>query len=735
MTEKASTTTFIHPKGKELDARITTLYDKGAIQVTNFAVSDDSEFQGRVRGQIENTLQRAWNDREALEEDWEIFKALFDLVNLDTSIRSNANVHVPEVVKAVNIRVRELMIAVFSRDSWARAIGLNRASQEKARHVTELQLNQLRDEKFPVKFKQWVKTLVMYGTSCALQDWGHLPKRVNAATVTIVDIDEHNKQVTINAPSDEDRNKNISQPIFMPFPIWDWVADPNCFDVQRGTFVGHRAILTRNQVQALADAGVYKNIKQLEARPIPPFRRSRDLVARHLIDQIQDVQTAQATDEFEIWEVWCPFKLPNTDKERECVLTIERNSMTILRVSENPFWHGMRPYMAAQFEQDEDGALYGRGIIEPIASLQMELDDTRNLSLIAKDLLVNPMFEADISVDLAGERLIASPGRILPAGLKPVQMNDGTYIAFRHEQTIKADIREVVSTPQALSGGSQSGDETATENTNRIQEAKSDVVEIAKDIGDLCLLPMLNMRHGLNAQFMREERTFRTIGAPARRGEPLFTIIDPTDLIGQFHYEWRGLRDFAVKGKRTSTMKIIMDSFARFPDLKMDSNAVARAMVQEIFDEEDANAFFPDLQEDSKLAPTFEHELAMQGQELLVHPLDDHALHARAHKQFLQNPPKGMSLLKQLALDAHFINHMAELQKQMEAQRKEQQRLLQEQQAINAQQGGPVQQRQPGRNGQQGGSAPRQVIPNPSAPQAPEAQLAQISGAGPDGAV
>ena len=739
MVERAGTVTFTHPGGKELDDKITRLYEEGAIAVTNFASSEDPGFIERVHKKVDDTLTAAWMDREELEQDWELFKALYDLINLDTAVRSNVDVHVPEVLKAVDIRVRELSLAIFSRDSWARAIPMDRASEKKAPKVTQFMLDQMRVEKFPVKFKQWLKGLVMYGTGCAVQTWDGMPKRVNAAEIEVEELENGQKKVTIRKSDDAARNMRIGQPTFMPVRIFDFVGDPNHFDVQKGTFVGHRVIMTRNQLLAMEDAGIYMNTRSIEATDIFLRPRHDDIIARHLTDELRHRDTTAATEQFEVWEVWVPFLLPETDRERECVITIERNSRTILRVSENPFWHAFRPYLVSQYIQDEDGGLYGRGVIEPIASLQMELDDTRNLALIAKDLLVNPMFTAPIEVDLPSERLIAIPGRILPPGIQPIPFVNNTFTAFQHEAVIKGDIREVVTTPAALSGAGQAGDETATENISRIQEAKSDTAEIARDISDLVLLPMLNMRHALNVQFMREERVFRKIGIGARPGEPLFDVIEPEDLIGDYMYEWEGLRDFAVKGKRVGLMRQVLDSLSRFPQLMQDQDAVdqgaiARDMVTELFDAATAAKFFPDLREKDILPAQLEHEMLALGGELSVHSLDNHFDHINIHKSFLRSPPKGFGIVKQGHLEAHVQSHLVEAQKQVN----QLMRRAQQQQALAAQAGpmgapaggGPL----PGQPRGQGGSRPRETVVSSLAPQAPEAQEAQISGAGVMGA-
>lgn len=737
VAEKAKTIRFSHPFGRQFDLETQEGYDRTAITVPNLSVI--GAVRDRAKNKIEETIIKGFTDREEREREWEVFIALYRGIRLSGMVRSNADVNVPEGFKIVEAWTRRLTRATFNRTPWFQADGHTRPDEANAEKIVEFQIDQLRQMKFPIKWKRFCRTLCMLGTSVALVNWAYMLKRVNFSERIIEDKKERGvtmtRHVTTKFPEESKRLFLFDNPDFRPFTMFDVIADAFNSDIQLGTFAGHKSIMTRRQIKHMMDRGLYRKAPELDDATGISASQKDDRVSRWLRFDPDSNTTVKATDEFEVIEYWGPFKPTEDDEERDYVLTMTRQSEVVLQVRENPFFHGQRPYVAGQFIQDPDDRFYGIGLMETTASLQIELNDTRNMMLNAKDLIVNPMLEIDESADVSDEHLFAEAGRVIRVRqighIKQLTMPDTTLAAFRTESIIKADIQEATSSPQSLVGAPQRGDETATENQNRLREANSAIEELLMDLSDTVLTPFLHQMYFLNMQFIREERVFRTLGPSSRRSGELFKVLSPDDLVGQYDFRIVGFRDFAMRGTKVAQVRSMMDGLSRFPQLfqAMDIVEVGREIIRDIFDEEVAGRFFPDLRDEDLLTPDEEHELLKLGRKIPVDRRDNHQTHLARHATAINQEAGEFNASQLLFLIAHNENHMTHLQReQMLIDRQLQQAQVQAQLQQIA--GG----QQPDGRGQAGGSPQVQTVPNPGAGQAIEAQQAQISGAGPEGA-
>ncbi len=735
-----STVRFSHPFGQELDAKIQEKYDRTAISTPNFAVLRD--VAERAVAKVETTAVQGFTDRQEREREWEVFIALYKGVRLSGMVHSNAEVNVPQAYQIIEAWTRKMVRATFNRDPWFTAGGFTRLDEENGEKIVEFTIDQMRHTKFPINWKRWCRTLCQLGTSAGMVSWEYARRKINFAERFIED--RKVRGVTVERfvrhkfPAEAKRTFVFDNPMFRPIRMVDFIADQFNWDVQAGTYAAHRRILTRAKLKELQDRGGFVNVNELDDRPGLSPQQKTDRIQRWINFEPDQTVTVNATDEFEIIEYWGPFQTTEDDEEKEYVITMVKDHNIILRIQENPFWHGMRPYVVGQFVQDEDARLYGIGIMEMIASLQIELNDTRNMNLNAKDLILNPMMQISEDADVPEEHMYAEAGRVIRVRnmgqIAPIAFADPSLTGFRHEASTKADMEATASAPKALVGAPQAGDETATENVNRIREANEAIVEIMSDVSDQVLTPILNMMYYLNMQFVREERVYRVLGPTSRRSGELFKVLQPEDLAGNYDFRIIGIRDFATRGMRAQQMRGFLDAFSRFPQVqqRMDVLEVAKEMALDLFDETRAARFFPSLRQKDLMTPDEEHELMKLGRKVMPNERDNHQAHIARHLAAINDPQGILDEGQLLFLIAHNENHILFLQRQQLAIDQAIQ-TAQTRARIQAAAMGGVQQPGPGGGQNGGGSRPRQVVPNASAPQAPEAQQAQISGAGPEG--
>lgn len=128
--------------------------------------------------------------------------------------------------------------------------------------------------------------------------------------------------------------------------------------------------------------------------------------------------------------------------------------------------------------------LYGIGEIEPIESLQNELNDTRNQRMDNVKLVLNRMWRVVSGGVQFEDEIVSRPGGIIhvnrPDGLEPLETADVTQSSFTEEPIIKSDMERTTGANSPLSGalvspmgGTQGGvmNRTATAYQGAINQA------------------------------------------------------------------------------------------------------------------------------------------------------------------------------------------------------------------------------------------------------------------------
>lgn len=190
--------------------------------------------------------------------------------------------------------------------------------------------------------------------------------------------------------------------------------------------------------------------------------------------------------------------------------------------------------------------LYGVGEVEPVESLQNELNDIRNQRMDNIKLNINSMWKIVAGGVQFEDELVSRPGGVVhltrPDGLIPNDRQVVPSEAFTEESVIKSDMERATGANSSISGalvspmgGTQGGvlNRTATAYQGAINQGDK---RFTAKINQLKrgLIRIGRMFLELDQQFMTKEQVIRIIGD---EGNAALIPISPEDIKGKFDLE------------------------------------------------------------------------------------------------------------------------------------------------------------------------------------------------------
>jgi len=319
----------------------------------------------------------------------------------------------------------------------------------------------------------------------------------------------------------------------MPYPesvdIFDIFPDPKARNLEEAKYIIHR---------------VYRDIEDLESNPnydkkVVAKLKKAGGSAEDNAERTQRLSVAGTTAEdkdrkrFEILEYWGKYN------GEDYIIAVEKSG-ELLRCDKNPYKCG-HPFIVAR-DQIIPHELYGIGEVEPIESLQNELNDLRNQRMDNVKLSLNNMWEVIAGGVQFEDELISRPGGVIhttrPDALKPLDKNDVTQSGYNEEPIIKSDMERTTGANTAMAGalvspmgGTQGGvlNRTATAYQGSINQGdkrfNAKVNQIKRG-----LIKAGRKFLELDQQFMDKPQVIRVVG---KKGEQLIPVM-PEDIKSNF---------------------------------------------------------------------------------------------------------------------------------------------------------------------------------------------------------
>jgi len=311
--------------------------------------------------------------------------------------------------------------------------------------------------------------------------------------------------------------------------IFDFFPDPKARNQKEMKYAIHRV---ERDIEDLEDNPNY------DEKAINKLKMS-DSTGRSNTERIQRLGVTGTTDDdgtrkrFEVLEYWGDFR-------GKPYIIVVANGI-LLRCDENPYanWN---PFVVVR-DTIVPHEFYGIGEIEPIESLQNELNDIRNQRMDNVKMNLNRMWKVVSGGVQFEDELVSRPGGIIhltrPDGLIPNDTQPIPSEAFTEESIIKSDAERTTGANSPLSGalvspmgGTQGGaiNRTATAWQGAINQAdkrfSAKVNQIKRG-----LIGIGRRYLELDQQFLDKEIAIRILG---KDGEPMVVPLRPEDIKSSF---------------------------------------------------------------------------------------------------------------------------------------------------------------------------------------------------------
>lgn len=274
-------------------------------------------------------------------------------------------------------------------------------------------------------------------------------------------------------------------PRLMAIEPKDFVVPGDTTDLQSARVACHRMYMPIEELEERERVGLYKNVSKILPRTgdsLSPVRSGTRLYSYDDFEALtiekkskEGVQNSPTHSSFrEIWEVHFWHRPEPDDKLQRWVMTIDRQTKTVLRFVPLPYDHGRLPFIQVAREIVDPRFHSSRGIPEMVEGMQTELNVTLNQQVDRETLINAPWYTYIGNSGFSPRSLRFIPGQGVPVRTHDdikfpviVDANKGVWETRRQE--LKAWAEQYVGAQdfglrsQTNQGGDKGGGRTATE--------------------------------------------------------------------------------------------------------------------------------------------------------------------------------------------------------------------------------------------------------------------------------
>lgn len=421
-----------------------------------------------------------------------------------------------------------------------------------------------------------VKEMLIYGTAIFKVYWHSGEREINRK----IEVDAEFPEMGMIEEKDDVLEEH---PVIEPVDIYDFFFDPRGTTIEDCRWVAHRMYRTLEHLKEMQESGIYKNIDLLENAQI--VRQDDEKDQRRATTGVgipAELERFEGDKRMiELIEYW----------EDERVVTVA-NRDVIIREEDNPYNHGEKPFIKV-VDQSVPHEFYGIGELEPIETLQYELNSRRNQRLDNVTLALNRMWIVENSAGVDEDELISDAGGVVHTnkinGIEQLLMPDVTASSYKEEVEVKADIQQTTGVSDFTRGvGSDSlGNDTAT-GISLIQEAGNSRFRLKLRNIEGAIQRMGKMMVSLNEQFVSEEKVIRIIGDNGVEWETL----KPEDLRGNFDVVVEA--GSTLPSNEAVNKKQVMDAYQLFAgDPEVNQTELKRMVIEAVLPNANTDKLLP----------------------------------------------------------------------------------------------------------------------------------------------
>ena len=521
--------------------------------------------------------------RKPYETMWEEIYRLYFTSQDKRKTTTRSTITVPIVFQIIEAAVPKVVNTIFgSGEEFFDIIPVDPMDQSFADGMKTLLTFQLNQADFMIKFVDFVKQLLLYGTSYFHVYWK--VKREWVITRTPI-----REPLTVNGmvidPNhirwEEKREYKVVErrPEVEVLDILDVFPDPESRKESdaRGVFV--RSWMSIEDIKA-GGRGQFPIFANTDNPKLiagdTHFAESRQ--ARY---SIRGLSTPPSKDLVEVLTFWGQYDLDGDGIKEKCQIIIA-NREVILVARANPFHHQQCPVVRCVFFPIPL-EWFGMGLVEPVISNVHELWTLRRQRIDNINLILNRMWKVNSLADIDLDTLISTPNGIILTdqmdGVEALVTPDVTASAYNEASTVQSDI-ENATAPRSIQGAPESGrlGRTAKGAQLIIGQALEKFAVGTKLVEELGIKRVLKLVQGLNLQFIDSDEqlnsTYGFLFQPIPTGEvdPLTgqpVMIPPAiqsveDLRVDFKYKMVGISDMVGTEGKIQQLTTIFGTFAPY---------------------------------------------------------------------------------------------------------------------------------------------------------------------------
>lgn len=499
---------------------------------------------------------------------WQIY-ILYMSGQVSAKTPTRAKIFIPVCFQIIEAAVPKLISFLSGNDSQFDVKPEDIKEQQIADNIKKLLQDQLKKAQFDPKYTWFVKQLCMYGTSYFFVDWKVRQEWVWENTPkTSVKTDENG----LNVPTTEYEMKKVYK-VVERRPELTWLdvldvypaQDYATVEDQPGVFI--RRFMNKDDFagKCQGDNPYFANLDKVQATGTSQRYQETRQWRKTARGEISTVQSSQ----IELIEYWGPWDLDGSGNPCECQIVIA-NRTVVVRAVPNPYYHQQRPLVKVCFT-DVPGEWFGIGLIEPVISLQNELNTVRRQRLDNINLCINRMWKVLSTADVDIDKLTSAPGGVILTdnmeAIESIAPQDVTQSAFADAEKIVQDMYNVT-IPQNLTGsiddlkGTGSGSVGFNALQTSISQALEKFATAAKNIQEDGVKRILELFYQLDLQYLNSTEFLTAFYGDIFPKAPDGTnIVTPAMIRGQVNFSMTVLSEMINKDKKINNATAYLSSF------------------------------------------------------------------------------------------------------------------------------------------------------------------------------
>ena len=510
-------------------------------------------------------LMSNWESwRRPYETLWEEIYRLYFSSQDKRKTSTRSTITVPVVFQIIEAAVPKVVNSIFgSGEDFFDIIPVNPVDTDFADSIKTLLSFQMNQADFMIKFVDFVKQLLLYGTSYFHVYWKVKREWVTSRTPIREPLSVNGMIIDPNHIRWEERREykvTERRPEVDVLDILDVFPDPESRNESdaRGVFV--RSWMSIDDVKSMGKGQfpIFGNVDN----PLLTDGDTQYAQSRQQRNSIRGLSAPSGKDLVEILTFWGKYDLDGDGIKEKCQIIIA-NRQVLLVARANPFHHQQCPVVRCVFFP-VPLEWFGMGLVEPVINNVHELWTLRRQRLDNINLILNRMWKVNSLADIDLDTLISTPNGIILTdtmdGVEALVTPDVTASAYNEASTVQNDI-ENATAPRSIQGAPDSGrlGRTAKGAQLIIGQALEKFAVGTKLVEELGIKRVLKLVQGLNLQFIDTDEQLNEA-----YGFLFATPMAVEDIRLDFKFKMVGISDMIGSEGKINQLTTLFGTFAPY---------------------------------------------------------------------------------------------------------------------------------------------------------------------------